>query len=69
MASKKNEIYVEKHPEGYAVLRPNAERASAILPTQAKAIAAAEKLAPNAAIHVERVRTTDKGHPDQWRKL
>jgi hypothetical protein len=64
----KKEIYVEQHPDGYAVLRPNADRASAILPTQAEAIKRAGEIAPDAAIHVERVRNTNVGHPDKWRK-
>ena len=36
--------------------------------TQAKAIARARELNPNAAVHVERVRNTDAGSPDKWRK-
>jgi len=64
----KKEIYVEQHADGYAVLGPNADRASAILPTQAEAIKRASEIAPNAAIHVERVRHTSVGHPDNWRK-
>jgi hypothetical protein len=65
----KNAVFVEKHPNGYAVLRPNAERASAVLPTQAQAIQRAAEIAPGAAIHVERVRHTEAGGPDKWRKL
>ena len=34
----------------------------------AEAIDTARELEPGAAIHVERVRTTSKGKPDQWRK-
>jgi len=68
MAKKPNEIYVEQHPNGYAVLRPGAERASAITPTQREAIERAGEIATTAAIHVERVRNTDVGHPDKWRK-
>ena len=45
-----------------------AERASAVEPTQAKAIARARELNPNAAVHVERVRKTSEGSPDKWRK-
>ena len=63
----KKEIYVEKHPEGYAVLRPGASRASAIEHTQSAAIERAREIAPDAAVHVERVRHTSKGHPDKWR--
>jgi hypothetical protein len=62
------EIYVERRPQGdYAVRKPNSERASAVTPTQGEAIDRAKQIAPNSAIHVERVRNTDKGHPDKWR--
>lgn len=62
-------IYVEQRPEGdYAVRRPGAERASAVEPTQAKAIERARELNPGVAPHVERVRETSVGSPDKWRK-
>lgn len=61
-------LYIEKHPDGYAVLRPGAERASAIEKTQADAIARAREIQPGTAPDVERVRHTSKGKPDQWRK-
>ena len=62
-------IYVERRPEGdYAVRRPNSERASAVEPTQAEAIARARELNPGVAPHVERVRHTSVGRPDKWRK-
>ena len=68
MSKKPNEISVERRPDGlYAVIRPNAERASAITPTQREAIERAAEIAPNSAIHVERVRDTTGGHPDKWR--
>ena len=69
MAKKQNAIYVEPHANGYAVERPNAKRVSAVEPTQQKAIERAQEIAPTAAVHVARVRHTDKGHPDQYRKL
>lgn len=64
----KKELYVERRPEGdYAVRRPNSERASAVLPTQRQAIERAKELGvPNPL--VERVRHTNVGKPDQWRK-
>ena len=69
MAKQPNEIYVEQRPNGqYAVLRPGAERASALTDTQKQAIDTAAKIAPEAAIHVERVRDTDAGGRDKWRK-
>ena len=42
---KQDRLFVERRPEGdYAVRRPNSERASAVLPTQAEAIAEFKKL-------------------------
>jgi hypothetical protein len=62
-------LYVEQRPQGdYAVRRAKADRASAVEPTQAKAIERARELSPGSAPHVERVRHTSKGKPDQWRK-
>ena len=66
--SNKN-LYIERRSDGeYAVRRPNSERASAIESTQEKAIERARQIEPNAALHVERVRNTDVGHRDKWRK-
>lgn len=65
-----NSLFIERRPEGdYAVRRPNSERASAVAPTQAEAIERAKEIDPDAAIHVERVRHTDEGNRDKWRKL
>lgn len=64
-----NNIFVERRPDGnYAVRRPDSKRASAVEATQAQAIERAREIAPNAAIHVERVRHTEGGKPDKWRK-
>ena len=61
--------YIERRPEGdYAVRKPNSERASAVTGTQAEAIARARAMNPDAAIHVERVRNTEFGGRDKWRK-
>ncbi len=70
MSKKKGpDIYIERRPEGdYAVRQEHSKRASATAPTQGKAIAKAEKMFPGARPDVERVRHTDKGKPDQWRK-
>ena len=71
MTSKKdgNNLFVERRPEGdYAVRKPNSERASAVTPTQREAIERAKELNPKAATHVERVRNTNVGKPDKWRK-
>jgi hypothetical protein len=65
----KNRLFVERRPDGhYAVRRPNSERASAVLPTQAEAIERARELNPGKAPLVERVRFIDRGSPDKWRK-
>ncbi|HZV33073.1 MAG TPA: DUF2188 domain-containing protein [Verrucomicrobiae bacterium] len=62
-------IYVERRNEGdYAVRRPGAERASAVESTQSQAIERARELNPGVAPHVERVRNTNVGHRDKWRK-
>lgn len=71
MATKKesDNLYVERRPQGdYAVRKPGSERASAVESTQRDAIERARQLNPDAAIHVERVRDTDVGHRDKWRK-
>jgi len=65
-----DEFFIEQRPEGdYAVRKPKSDRASAVEPTQAEAIARARQMNPNATIHVERVRHTDGGSPDKWRKV
>jgi hypothetical protein len=62
-------LYIERTNDGdYAVRRPKSERASAILPTQAEAIERAREIGPDAAIHVERVRNTNVGQRDKWRR-
>ena len=66
---KEDRLFVERRSEGdYAVRRPNSERASAVLPTQAEAIARARELNPHSKPLVERVRQTSGGHPDKWRR-
>lgn len=65
-----NNLLVERRPEGdYAIRKPNSGRASAVAPTQAQAIERAKELNPNTAVHVERVRNTNVGNPDKWRKF
>ena len=67
MADKR--IYIERREQGdYAVRRAGSERASDVLPTQQAAIERARELSPGVAPHVERVRTTDVGGRDKWRK-
>jgi hypothetical protein len=63
-------LFVERQSDGrYAVKKPHAQRASAVCDTQAKAIERARQLNPGAAIHVERVRNSNNGSRDKWRKL
>jgi hypothetical protein len=65
----KDQLYIERRDGGdYAVRRGGADRASAVEPTQGKAIERAREISPNAPVHVERVRDTNVGHRDKWRK-
>jgi hypothetical protein len=67
--TNKDQLFVERRQQGdYAVRRPNSQRASDVLPTQAEAIGRARELNPNGTPLVERVRYTSRGKPDQWRK-
>jgi hypothetical protein len=66
---KKGQLFVERRPQGdFAVRKADAQRASAVLPTQAAAIERAMELNPNGRPLVERVRHTTVGGPDKWRK-
>lgn len=65
----KGQLFVERRPQkDYTVRRGNAARASAVLPTQAEAIARAKELNPKGTPLVERVRNTGVGRRDKWRK-
>ncbi len=65
----KNQLFIEQREDGdYAVRKGHSERASAVEPTQKKAIERARELNPGHAPLVERVRNTDRGHRDKWRK-
>ncbi|MBN9601114.1 MAG: DUF2188 domain-containing protein [Afipia sp.] len=61
-------MFIERRPEtgDYAVRKPDSERASAVLPTQGEAIDWAKERGGD--VFVERVRNTDRGHPDKWRR-
>jgi Uncharacterized protein conserved in bacteria (DUF2188) len=61
-------VFIERRPErgDYAVRRPNLERACAILPTQREAIDRARQRGGD--VFVERVRDTNRGDPDKWRR-
>ena len=62
-----NELFVTRRPDGrYNVLRPNAERASAVTDTQREAIDRAKEIEPDAAVHIQRVRSNPPG-PDKFR--
>ena len=66
----KDELFIERREQGdYAVRKPGSERASAVLPTQAEAIERARKMSPESTVHVERVRDTNLGGRDKWRKI
>jgi hypothetical protein len=65
----KNRLFVERRDDGgYAVRKPNSQRASDVLPTQREAIERAKELNGGKAPLVERVRHTARGTPDKWRK-
>jgi len=65
---RKNELFVTRREDGrYNVLRPDAQRASAVTDTQREAIERAKQIEPDAAIHVQRVRSVPPG-PDKFRK-
>lgn len=69
MSKQKGDVYIERRPEGdYAVRQEHSKRASAVEPTQAKAIETAREMFPDVRPDVERVRHTTQGKPDQWRK-
>lgn len=62
-------IFIEQRPDGdYAIRRPGAERISGYEPTQSQAIERAREIDSAATIQVERVRNTNRGHRDKWRK-
>ena len=53
----------------YAIPRGDVKQPLAVEPTQDEAIEKARKLAPDAAIHVERVRYVEGGGRDKWRRI
>lgn len=67
--SEADRFYIERRDDGkYKVMRPDADRASAVTDTQAEAIEIAREMDPGKSPDVERVRDTDKGGRDQWRR-
>jgi hypothetical protein len=65
----KRNVYIEPRDNGqFAVMKANAQRASALCDTQAQAIAQAKRMFPDVKPDVSRVRHTKRGNPDQFRK-
>lgn len=48
-----NVVYVVQHERGWAVKKPNAERASGVFTTQQEAIEYAKELAGKGTIHIQ----------------
>ena len=62
-------VYIEETPDGkYQVKERGNPKPIAEAPTQREAEEKAKQLYPGVRPDVERVRRTDKGKPDQWRK-
>ena len=63
-------FFIERREDegDYAIRRPGSDRASGVEATQSEAIERARQLDPNATIEVERVRNTNRGSRDKWRK-
>jgi hypothetical protein len=65
----KKVLFVEQRPDNkYNVIEKGSPKPLAITKTQAQAIQKAQKIAPDAALHVERVRDIAPGR-DKWRKI
>jgi hypothetical protein len=52
-AHKHNVVYVVQHDAGWAVRKPNADRASGVYATQQKAVNRAKQLAGNGTVHIQ----------------
>lgn len=64
----KDPLFVERRADGkYTVKHADAQRVSAVTDTQKDAILRAQQIT-DGPVHVERVRYTDRGSPDKWRK-
>ena len=66
-ADPKTAEWWARQPEAWAACRQELEIPETA-PTQAKAIERAREFSPGVAPDVERVRHTNRGKPDQWRK-
>jgi hypothetical protein len=51
--AKNQEVFVKKHDRGWAVAKPNAERASGVFDTQAEAIKRARQIADGGPVHIQ----------------
>jgi uncharacterized protein YdaT len=51
--SRHEEVFVIRHDMGWAVKKPNAERASGVFDTQAEAIERARELAGAGVVHIQ----------------
>jgi hypothetical protein len=69
MSEHDKNLFIEKHTDGYAILRGGVKKPLAVEPTQDAAIEKARQLDPDAAIHVERVRNVEGGGRDKWRRI
>jgi hypothetical protein len=63
-------LFIERREKekDYVIRKPGSDRASGREDTQAEAIERAREIDPNATIEVERVRNTDRGGRDKWRR-
>ncbi|MBV8967869.1 MAG: DUF2188 domain-containing protein [Verrucomicrobia bacterium] len=69
MSEHNKQLFIEKHSNGYAILREGVKEPLAVEATQEAAIERAKQLDPDSAIHVERVRNVEGGGRDKWRRL
>jgi len=69
MSEHNKQLFIEKHSNGYAILRGGVKEPLAVEATQEAAIERAKQLDPDSAIHVERVRNVEGGGRDKWRRL
>ncbi len=51
---KNQEVFVKRHDRGWAVSKPNAERASGVFDTQAEAVRRAREIAGGGPVHIQR---------------
>jgi hypothetical protein len=65
-----SKFFIERREDegDYAIRRPGSDRASGIADTQREAIERAREIDPNATIEVERIRDTNRGSRDKWRR-